>query len=549
MNAGKLAVLMLVAQCLASALVHSEPAPPFKHIRNPIGEASGEHIAWSVAAPDLNGDGFTDAAVTTYLGYPYSGFEKGLDVFLGDGAGNFSQVYRYAQSAEDGLEGGFFTVVAGDFNEDGLGDLAVLNSRADADEYWSGPKPTVIVFLGDGTGQLAPLLPVELKAYVTPYTAPCERMVADDFNEDGFTDLAVSTMGQGSGNWEHLEVLYGDGTGQFTSITYASENADEFIWALPTSIDSGDLNGDGHTDLMTVGGTVFEEAYTVWLSDGGGNFTGTSESLDDYAKLKAVAVSDLNRDGFLDAVMGGHGGPVSGFLLFGDGTGSFPEIRPLSHDLFGGRMGVKGFDVETGDLNSDGFEDIAFGLEGAAVMDSGGIWQHGAIVVLPGDGNGNFLAVGQGGVLIDLPRAGSGEWFTCYDLDVVNLDADGDSDLLAGTSYRQAVESFLNMCWQDTPQIWMEPGPSIAAYQPYEAIAVMVVDAEGWQNLDPESASILLNEQLDLTDYLLREAQWSSWAGGRVLRGMLTGAIPEGASFDLSISDLDGHTARSVFTY
>src|SRR4051812_45425426 len=67
----------------------------------------------SVAVGDFNNDGKPDFATANFIG-------GGISVFLGDGAGGFSQ----AANSPIAVSGGPFYVATGDFNADGLTDLA-----------------------------------------------------------------------------------------------------------------------------------------------------------------------------------------------------------------------------------------------------------------------------------------------------------------------------------------------------------------------------------------------------------------------------------------
>jgi uncharacterized protein (TIGR03437 family) len=112
---------------------------------------------------DFNQDGKPDIAVAT---------GNTLALLLNDGNGNFTPIIN-----NDEPWGGVSGIAAGDFNGDGLLDLAVCVSLANQD------VETIMVLLGqsDGTFQAAPSL-----------QAPgCLQIVAMDLNGDGHVDLAL----------------------------------------------------------------------------------------------------------------------------------------------------------------------------------------------------------------------------------------------------------------------------------------------------------------------------------------------------------------------
>jgi hypothetical protein len=109
-------------------------------------------------------------------------------------------------------------VAVGDFNGDGIPDLAVAN----------GSAVSVLLGNGDGTFQA----PVSYAAGIGPIF-----VAAGDFNGDGKLDLAVAISGG-------VRVLLGNGDGTFqtTPISYVAGRT-------PQAVAVADFNGDGAADL------------------------------------------------------------------------------------------------------------------------------------------------------------------------------------------------------------------------------------------------------------------------------------------------------------
>jgi hypothetical protein len=127
-----------------------------------------------VAVGDFNGDGIPDLAVT----------EGGsVGVLLGNGDGTFRPRVDY--------DAGYATSLAvGDFNGDGILDVAVANAYG-----------TVRVLLGNGDGSFQPTR-VSYVAGASP-----SSMVAADFDRDGRPDLAVANFFS-----NNVSILLNDGS-------------------------------------------------------------------------------------------------------------------------------------------------------------------------------------------------------------------------------------------------------------------------------------------------------------------------------------------------
>src|SRR5437867_6658018 len=134
-------------------------------------------------------------------------------------------------------------VAVGDFNADGLQDLAVANHDSN----------TVSVLLGVGNGdfQEAPQSPIAVG------TTPVWIAVGD-FNGDGKPDLAVANV-----NSNTVSVLLGNGDGTFRP------KSDYGTGSIPVSVAIGDLNGDGRPDLAVAN---HSSTVSVLLGSGDGTF-------------------------------------------------------------------------------------------------------------------------------------------------------------------------------------------------------------------------------------------------------------------------------------
>ncbi len=322
----------------------------------------------SVAVGDFNGDGIPDLAVA-------NSEDNTVSVLLGQGDGTFT--------SQPTLEVGSFPncVAVGDFNGDGIPDLAVANL--------GGNTVGVLLGKGDGTFSSATLEVVD-----SPYV-----VAVGDFNGDGIPDLAAANFNRAT-----VSVLLGQGDGTFTSKSTPG------VGFNPDSLAVGDFNGDGIPDLAVAnlaGATV-----SVLLGQGDGTFT-SKPTLKVGSYPTSVAVGDFNGDGIPDlAVANSEDTTVS--VLQGLGDGTFTGKPTLE-------VGFNPNFVAVGDFNLDGIPDLAVALNG------------GTVSVLQGLGDGTFTSESTPGV-------GSSP----YSVAVGDFNGDGVPDLVTANAASSNVSVLLN---------------------------------------------------------------------------------------------------------
>ena len=192
---------------------------------------------FGLAVGDFNGDGIADLAVANES-------SNTVTILLGDATGHFAPVPGSQQVAVGNNPNG---VSVGDFNGDGHADLAGGNSRGDG---------TVSILLGNGTGHFTTEPPITVGNH--------PRLVAvGDFNGDGHADLAVANSGDGTVN-----ILLGT-AGGFTQ----PAGSPITVGASPRSVTIGDFNGDGVADLAVADSGPSNNTVTILLGNGSGGFT------------------------------------------------------------------------------------------------------------------------------------------------------------------------------------------------------------------------------------------------------------------------------------
>jgi hypothetical protein len=169
-----------------------------------------------IVTADFNGDGKADLMVGTLL-------TNQLVELLGNGDGTFTAVAASPNSNYSGL--GFGSMAVGDFNADGIADLAFPSQMSSVG---------ILLGNGDGTFTAAPTI---ASGYFS------ESVAIGDLNGDGIEDLVVG-VGDLSGS-NYAVALLGNGDGTFVQSATAPTSKQ------PAYSAAGDLNGDGLADAVT----------------------------------------------------------------------------------------------------------------------------------------------------------------------------------------------------------------------------------------------------------------------------------------------------------
>jgi hypothetical protein len=283
------------------------------------------HLPNDIAVADMNHDGNLDLVIANHQS-PY------ITILLGDGKGGFrpapgspfdvhsnphphgvavggfsgpsnvdvvtdswgsNQIELLSGDGRGGLllPGRFFRVGrrpyerlrSADFNHDGLPDVVTTNLDDD----------TVTVLLGDGKGGFrdAPGSPDEANG--KPW-----QVAIDDFNNDGNPDLAIIPYERDlpSGQRAAVTVLLGDGKGKFSAMPGTPLSLEGCHG--PSSIATGDVNGDGHPDIVVL--CAESKSLAIFLSNAGKGFTRSSHTTP--GGWGSVTVADLDADGKADII-------------------------------------------------------------------------------------------------------------------------------------------------------------------------------------------------------------------------------------------------------
>jgi hypothetical protein len=354
-------LLLTCMSSSASALTFDQPPGSPYPTTDPAFSPSGAGFLGGVASGDFNGDGISDVAVTNATGLPAPSAGESVTVLLGSHSGGLTQ----APGSPIGIfSGGIISsagaIAVGDFNRDGKLDLVVVNEI----------NNTISILLGHGKGHFL------ISGSPIPFAGSGTTEIAvGDFNGDGKQDIALANS--------DLDVLKGDGSGGFVPTPESPMTLPGYTSALV----SGDFNRDGRSDLALASSS---EYLTVYLGTSSGNFTVAPGSPIKNTDTAGITAADLTGNGRLDLVtVDSQRAAVD--VLLGNGYGDFVPASGSPYPVPTGPGASSSCNgqpesIGVGDFDGDGSPDLAVTNFGCS----------GSVAVLQGDGHGNFAnAIGS----------------------------------------------------------------------------------------------------------------------------------------------------------
>ena len=307
---------------------------------------------------------------------------------------------------------------------------------------------------GDGYGDVtgAILVQCNLPSGYTATDGDCDDSVdavnpgAEEVCDDGYDndcDGTPNACGVGGSK---------NGTDAYYVLTGASSSNFGYDFGF------GDLDGDSVTDLIVPAysetasaGSYAGNSYVVYggltgdltfSGDEDATFSGGSSS--DYSG-KSVGVGDLNNDGYDDLALSAYQGDTNGsssgsvYIYYGSGTayrGAYTHDNDADTEFYGDSSSdYLGLSIKVlGDVNGDGFNDIAMGADGA---DEGGGASSGSVYIM----YGGRSALGGGsavdGADVTITGTSASDYLGDYRSIAPAFDADGDgnNDIFVGAGY------------------------------------------------------------------------------------------------------------------
>lgn len=326
---------------------------------------SGDRFGASVATGDFDGDGYSDLAIGA-PGEQVSGSDDPgtVTIVFGSRSGLSGTAITIASPDSNPETSSFSSdLTAGDFDKNGFRDLAISSGAVAAILYGratlrSSPPSLVNVAVGASINSLG----------------------SGDVTGDGYDDLVASSTQQDADDSD-IDVFKGSSrglAGTADSLTATGQAGS------PVAV--GDINGDHRADVIAGTGTTVpggsfilfpgttggldDTHASTWTQDSPG-VPGTDESGDRFGS--AVAVRDVNGDGYADVAIGapgentGRGGVT---ILFGRATGLSATGAQWFNQGSPGVPGTSeqgdtlGAEVALTDLSGDGRAELVAGVPG-----------------------------------------------------------------------------------------------------------------------------------------------------------------------------------------
>ncbi|MCX0242885.1 FG-GAP and VCBS repeat-containing protein [Streptomyces drozdowiczii] len=431
--------MLTVAVCAATALTGGVA------VAAPGGAQAGTAggTATTTVREDFNGDGYQDVAVgspqATVDGQLYAGYitiAYGSAQGLGPARTTTIDQNTPGVPGEAGEGNGLgFQMVPADLDHDGLTDLALYSNEwlPELSNYGS------VIVLWGRTGGMTGKDSVRIPGPESGEMG--NNLIAGDFNGDGKADLM---MAHGSQD-EYLDqrsVLYGpfNRSGKPAREQFVPMFDSDSRMDTPAK---GDFNGDGIDDLITFYGWEGNvEDTRLWL----GTPQGLSTTYTRLPSGRVPAVGDFDHDGkddlALRLVPNGNEedyptDPGTIRILYGSASGpGTTRSRIITQDT-AGVPGVSekgdqfGARMSAGDVNGDGYDDLAVGVPFEALESKAGA---GAVVLLKG-GPGGLSGTGAKSFHQDtagVPGVAEKSDHFGGSVRLLDVNKDGKADLTAG---------------------------------------------------------------------------------------------------------------------
>jgi FG-GAP repeat len=386
-------------------------------------------------AGDVNGDGYSDIIIASYL-YDNGQIDEGrVFAYYGSSTGPDTAFNWSAESNQTAAEFGISISTAGDVNGDGYSDVIIGAEKFDVPAIDAGK---IFVYNGSASGLSA------LPNWTYSETQASANLgysvsLAGDVNGDGYSDIIASAISYDNGetNEGKVYLFYGGSTGINVTPDWSAEGNQSEANFGSSVFTAGDVNGDGISDII-IGAKKFDNGQT----DEGKVFvyTGSASGLaqthdwtygdivnDSKLGTSVSNAGDVNGDGYSDIIFSApdyntnHTGFVFGFYGSANGFSLGPNWITSNYVPYS----EYGTSVSTaGDVNGDGYSDVLVGA-------------YNDTTVLNGHTGKVYLYLGSASGLSATPdwvaNGGQDSCYFGYSVSTAgDINGDGYSDVIIG---------------------------------------------------------------------------------------------------------------------
>ncbi|MCF2490952.1 FG-GAP-like repeat-containing protein [Dyadobacter sp. CY347] len=362
---------------------------------NQAGAQFGSNVS---SAGDVNGDGYSDVLVGAILYDKGQGDEGAAFVWFGMAEGVSASLGLHLEINQPGAMFGSYVSSAGDLNGDGYGDVAIS-----AFYYDNGQTSEGAIFIFHGSAAGLDVVPNQILESNQENASMGSTSSAGDINGDGYGDLIVGIPLFGGNDAGAVFLYTGSPAGinsNIKTIIYGKQEDDAYFGNSVSCV--GDVNGDGFSDIiigspgLLVSLPADQGAAFVYHGSPNGinkdaaNIILTANACGNWCNYgnEVSGGGDINNDGYGDVIVGstyysnGESNEGAVYIYYGSAVGLNINLKTIVES--NRENSGMGSSIEVGDLNGDGYFDLALG----APEYSNGQHSEGAVFIYYGSING-----------------------------------------------------------------------------------------------------------------------------------------------------------------
>lgn len=299
------------------------------------------HFGEAISAGDVDGDGYNDVVVGAHGFINDNGWRGRAYLFPGSAEGMSAEPTWIVEATTPGTSFGSGVAVAGDINGDGFDDVVVGDRTFDGRFFDSG---ALFVYFGSAGG--LPSTPSAMVEGIAHQVRIGGRLAfAGDVDGDGHDDIITS-----AGFGDVVYLYRGSPSGLSSTPDWEFDGGTLFGWSIASA---GDVNADGYDDVIV--GSPYQGASPpgeglafVFHGSAEGlslvpNWAGESNQPWAFFGESVGSAGDVNADGYDDVVIGAPENlrPFSGLPQAPEGVPNGPGVDGFAFVYLGSPDGLE----------------------------------------------------------------------------------------------------------------------------------------------------------------------------------------------------------------